>query len=79
LLLVVALAPVWALAGPQGNDQDNPAQMNKKQLEERPRNWRLKARRSLQKTVADQRRALEGLTFKAIPARPVQLSYRDHL
>jgi len=35
--------------------------------------------RTLQKTMGDQRRTLEGLTFKAIPTQPVELAYRDHL
>jgi hypothetical protein len=35
--------------------------------------------RTLQKTMSDQRRTLEGLTFKAIPTQTVQLSYRDRL
>jgi hypothetical protein len=35
--------------------------------------------RTLQKTMSDQRRTLEGLTFKPIPTQPVQLAYRDHL
>jgi tetratricopeptide (TPR) repeat protein len=35
--------------------------------------------KTLQKTLSDQRRTLEGLTFKAIPTQPVQLAYRDHL
>lgn len=35
--------------------------------------------RTLQKTMADQRRTLEGLTFKAIPTQQVELAYRDHL
>ena len=34
---------------------------------------------SLQRTLADQRRVLDGLQFKVIPAEPVVLSYRDHL
>ena len=35
--------------------------------------------RTLQKTMADQQRTLEGLTFKAIPTQNVQLDYRDKL
>jgi tetratricopeptide (TPR) repeat protein len=35
--------------------------------------------RTLQKTMSDQRRTLEGLTFKPIPTQSVQLAYRDHL
>jgi hypothetical protein len=34
---------------------------------------------SLQRKLADQRRVLEGLQFKAIPTEPVVLAYRDHL
>jgi len=34
--------------------------------------------KTLQKTMSDQRRVLEGLSFKAIPTQPVQLAYRDH-
>jgi tetratricopeptide (TPR) repeat protein len=34
---------------------------------------------SLQRKLADQRRVLEGLQFKAIPTEPVVLVYRDHL
>jgi hypothetical protein len=29
--------------------------------------------------MSDQRRTLEGLTFKPIPTQSVQLAYRDHL
>jgi tetratricopeptide (TPR) repeat protein len=35
--------------------------------------------KTLQKTMTDQRRMLEGMTFKAIPTQPAQLAYRDHL
>jgi len=35
--------------------------------------------KTLQKTMSDQRRTLEGMTFKAIPTQPEQLAYRDHL
>ena len=35
--------------------------------------------RTQQKTMADQQRTLEGLTFKAIPTQQVELAYRDHL
>ena len=35
--------------------------------------------KTLQKTMADQRRALDGLAFKAIPVQAVQLTYRDHI
>jgi hypothetical protein len=35
--------------------------------------------KTLQKTMSDQRRTLEGLTFKPIPTQSVQLAYRDHL
>jgi hypothetical protein len=35
--------------------------------------------KTLRKTMSDQRRTLEGLTFKPIPTQSVQLAYRDHL
>ena len=35
--------------------------------------------KTLQKTMSEQRRTLEGLRFKAILTQPVQLAYRDHL
>jgi len=35
--------------------------------------------KTLQKTMSDQRRTLESLTFKSIPTQTVQLAYRDHL
>ncbi len=35
--------------------------------------------KTLQKTTSDQRRTLEGLTFKAIPTQLMQFGYRDQL
>jgi hypothetical protein len=35
--------------------------------------------KSLQRTTSEQRRTLEGLTFKTIPTQVVQLAFRDSL
>jgi tetratricopeptide (TPR) repeat protein len=35
--------------------------------------------KTLQRTMSDQRRTLQGLTFKTIPTQPMQLAFRDHL